>query len=178
MSSTKRWTSYLIGAGLALSVAAFAPVAFAQRYNPNGIDNSARSTGTASLGNGGNVNPGVYSGPDSARYTGIREKNTPAPVGAVVHGVPANSPGTNTAPTTAGGSTGEGAYGTAGRGSGNGANPGYQVGYGTSGEAQKWGPNPDINHGARQMGHIDRPGNNYANRGRVNSRNSDQDYGW
>jgi hypothetical protein len=159
----KRLSSYIVGAGLALSVAAFTPAAFAQNYNANGVNNTAKTAGTASLGNGGNANPGVSSGPNAARYAGIKEKNSPGPTGPIVHGVPANNPGTNTAPTTAGGSLGTGAYGTAGRGSGNGTAPGYQVGYGTSGEAQKWGPNPNVNKSAQQMGHIDRS-RNYANR--------------
>ena len=152
MASRKRLGSYLIGAGLALSVGAFVPAAFAHNYNPSGINNSAKTAGTASLGNGGNVNPGISSGGNSPRYTGMNEKNTPID-GPVVHGVPANNPGTNTAPTTAGGSTGLGAYGTGGRGSGNGAVAGgHEVGYGTAGEAQKNGPNPGVNYSAKELG--------------------------
>lgn len=131
MSSRKRLGTYLLGAGLALSLAAFAPAAFAQ--------NSANSSGTASAGNGGNVNPGISSGGNAPRDTGVHTGAT-SPAGPMVNGVPASNPGTNTAPTTAGGSTGLGAYGTNGRGSANGAAPGHEVGYGTSGEAQHSGP--------------------------------------
>jgi hypothetical protein len=136
MSSRKRFGTYLLGAGLALSLAAFAPAALAQ--------NSANSSGTASAGNGGNVNPGVSSGGNAPRDTGVSSGAT-SPSGPVVNGVPANNPGTNTSPTTAGGSTGLGAYGTNGKGSANGAAPGHEVGYGTAGEAQRNGPNPGAN---------------------------------
>jgi hypothetical protein len=152
MSSKERISSLILGAGLALSVAAFAPAAFAENYNVNGIDNSAKTSGTASLGNGGNHNPGIASGGDSPRDVGMREDSTPDD-GAIVHGVPANNPGTNTAPTTAGGSTGLGAYGTGGRGSGSGAvSGGHEVGYGTAGEAQKFGPNPKLNLSRQSLG--------------------------
>jgi hypothetical protein len=131
MSSRKRLGTYLLGAGLALSLAAFAPAALAQ--------DAANSSGTASAGNGGNMNPGTSSAGDAPRDTGVNTGAT-SPAGPIVNGVPANNPGTNTAPTTAGGSTGMGAYGTNGRGSANGAVPGHEVGYGTSGEAQHTGP--------------------------------------
>jgi len=131
-----RLGSYVIGAGLALSLAAFVPAAFAQ---------DSATTGTASAGNGGNVNPGISSAGDAPRDTGMKEGAT-SPSGPIVGGVPANNPGTNTAPTTAGGSTGLGAYGTGGRGSGNGAVPGgHETGYGTAGEAQKLAPNSTDN---------------------------------
>jgi hypothetical protein len=138
MPHKKRLTNCLLAAGAALSLAALAPVACAQ--------NSANSSGTASAGNGGNVNPGTSSGGDAARYTGQYGKTNPS--GPIVNGVPANNPDTNTAPTTAGGSTGLGAYGTGGPGSGNGTSPGHQVGYGTAGEAQKAGPQPGANRDA------------------------------
>ena len=148
MSSKKRLGSYILGAGLALSVAALAPAAFA-------VDNSAKTAGTASLGNGGNHNPGISSAGDTPRDVGMRENSTPND-GAIVHGVPANNPGTNTAPTTAGGSTGLGAYGTGGRGSGNGAvSGGHEVGYGTAGEAQKEGPNRNFNYSRQALGRAD-----------------------
>lgn len=152
ITSKKRISSLIIGAGLALSVAAFAPSVFAENYNANGVDNSAKTAGTASLGNGGNHDPGIASGGDAPRDVGMRENSTPID-GGLVHGVPANNPGTNTAPTTAGGSTGLGAYGTGGRGSGSGAVPGgHEVGYGTAGEAQKVGPNPNRNLSRQAMG--------------------------
>ena len=138
MSSRKRLSNYVLGAGLALSLAAFAPAALAQ--------NSTNSSGTASAGNGDNTNPGPSSAGDAPRYTGAYGKTTTS--GPIVKGVPANNPGTNTAPTTAGGSTGLSAYGTGGPGSGNGSNPGHQVGYGTAGEAQKAGPRSDVNRDA------------------------------
>jgi hypothetical protein len=152
MSSKKFFSTFILGGGLALSVAAFTPAAFAENYNANGVNNSAKTAGTSSVGNGGNVNPGVSSAGDASRYTGVKDKHVRVS-GAIVHGVPANNPGTNTAPTTAGGSTGLSAYGTAGRGSGNGqVAGGHQVGYGTAGEAQKYGPNPNINKSAIDKG--------------------------
>jgi hypothetical protein len=139
----KRLGNFILTAGVALSLAAFAPAALAQ--------NSAKTSGTASAGNGGNVNPGSSSGGDAARYTGTYGKTNSS--GPIVNGVPANNPDTNTSPTTAGGSTGLGAYGTGGPGSGNGSNPGHQVGYGTAGEAQKAGPQAGANRDAYGNNH-------------------------
>jgi hypothetical protein len=83
MRSTKRITTYLMGAGLALSVAAFAPLAFAQDSGANGANAGSTSPSTmpnnaASAAAGDPVNNSAVT-PPSGPINGSNKATNPDP---------------------------------------------------------------------------------------------------